>query len=62
MFKTEAPMHFSHEPSLRTLASLGIWIKLKRLKEKQLFQARQGIFRGAVVLHHQTEFQSSGRI
>jgi len=55
-------MHFSHEPSLKTLTSLGIWRKLKRLKEKQLFQARQGIFRGAVVLHHQTEFQSSGRI
>lgn len=43
----------SHLP--KTLASLGIWIKLQRLKEKQLFQARQGIFRGAVVLHHQTE-------
>ena len=47
MFKTEAPMYLSHEPSLKTLTSLGIWRKLKRLKEKQLFQARQGIFRGA---------------
>ena len=57
MFKTEAPMHFSHEPSLKTLTSPGIWRKLKRLKEKQLFQARQGIFRGAVVLHHPKELQ-----